>query len=80
MKNILTVMLCPINVKAFAQHELMKRILQDIKNGLQIMFIRRIILDPLVQLEPTGIANMLKRSITKNNLRYKFFVRMACHS
>ena len=51
---------------------LIKTILQDINNGLPIMFVRRIILDLLIQhsMKRTRIANMFKRSIIKNNLRY----------
>ena len=48
MVNLLTAMLCPKNVKA-VHCVLMKWILQDIKNGLPIMFVRWIFLDLLVQ-------------------------------
>ena len=62
MVNVLTVMLCSKNVKV-VQCGLMKRILQDIKNGLSIMFSGNSV-ESSGSMEPTGIANIFKRSIT----------------
>ena len=59
-------MLCPKNVKAVVQFGLIKRILQDwlVNHACQANHS-----GSSGSVEPTGIANIFKRSIIKNNLR-----------